>query len=148
MRAIVADANVFTKLLHPEHDSDEAKMLFETCVRANINVLVPQLFLYEILEVTSKYKGSINKTLEFYKLHKNSILTTVEPTKTMWLTAEKITQDGHPNSGFPSMYDAIYQAVAIEMAAIFITADKRHYEKSKQHGNIALLRDWEDAIHD
>jgi N-acetylneuraminic acid mutarotase len=69
------------------------------------------------------------------------------PDRFTWLQAEKICQSGHEKSGFPSMYDSIYHAMAIVRGGTFFTADKRHYAKSKKFGHIALLEDWEEALH-
>lgn len=47
-----------------------------------------------------------------------------------------ITKDGHEKSGYPTFNDSMYHAIAITEDALFITADKRHYEKTSQLGNI------------
>ena len=60
----------------------------------------------------------------------------------------KIASTGHEKSGFPSIYDSIYHALAIHEKAVFLTADKRHYEKSKSFGHICLLKDWENLFVD
>jgi predicted nucleic acid-binding protein len=41
------------------------------------------------------------------------------------------------------MYDSIYHALAIVEDGVFVTADNRHFEKVKNFGHIALLKDWE-----
>ena len=51
-----------------------------------------------------------------------------------------ITKDGHENSGYPTFSGSMYHAIAITEDALFITANKRHYKKTSQLGNIELLR--------
>ncbi len=41
-----------------------------------------------------------------------------------------------------SFYDASYHAMAIEKGMIFITADKKYYEKTKDLGSIMFLADY------
>jgi predicted nucleic acid-binding protein len=68
------------------------------------------------------------------------------PERLTWLNSEHICQNGHEKSGYPTMYDSIYHAMAILNEGIFITSDKRHYEKAKTFGYISLLKDWESAL--
>jgi predicted nucleic acid-binding protein len=57
-----------------------------------------------------------------------------------------ITNEGHPNSGFPSFYDSAYHALAIELDSVFVTADKRHKAKTETFGHIVLLHEWESGL--
>ena len=57
------------------------------------------------------------------------------------LSLNIVEQTGQPNSGSPSFYDACYHAIALINDCDFITADKKHYEKTKALGNIRLLQD-------
>jgi len=143
---VVPDANVFIKMLNPEHDSDEAKMFFKTCASTHIKLVVPELFKYEIAEVTRYMKEPLSKTLALFDLFNKSVLTVSSPDNDAWLLAEKIASQGHVKSGYPTIYDSIYQALAIQLNGVFLTADKRHYAKAKEFGNIKLLSDWESIF--
>ena len=145
---LIPDSNVFMKLLFEEFDSHEAKVFFKTCALSETQLLVPELFKYEIAEVTRYFNTPLSKTLDLFDAHEQSILTVISPTKAMWLLAEEITQQGHQKSGYPSIYDSIYHAIAIKEKATFITADKRHYQKSKSFGHIQLLENWEKVFID
>jgi len=145
---LVPDSNVFMKLLFDEVDSDEARVLFKTCALSQTHLLVPELFKYEIAEVTRYFKASLAKSLTLFDAHEQTIMRVIPPTKDMWLLAEEISLLGHQQSGYPSIYDSIYHAIAIKEKAIFITADKRHYHKSKSFGNIQLLENWEKVFVD
>lgn len=143
---VVPDSNVFMKLLYEEKDSYEAQVFFKTCAISKTQLIVPELFKYEIAEVTRYFKTPLRKTISFFQKLENSILTVVSPTKETWLLAEKIAQNGHEQSGYPSMYDSIYHAVAINEKAVFLTSDKRHYRKSHIFGHIELLENWENIF--
>ncbi len=142
----IPDANVFVKLLNPEHDSDQALQFFRDCAVCDTRLIVPELFIYETVEITRKYNEGFKKTLELIEGYKDTLLEIVSPDKATWKTAEKITQHGHPKSGYPSSYDAIYHAIAIENNGMFVTADRRHYDKSHQFGHIVLLSEWKNVI--
>jgi predicted nucleic acid-binding protein len=58
----------------------------------------------------------------------------------------EICRTGHIKSGFPSFYDACYHALAMIHDCHFITADKRHFSKTHQLGNIVLLSDWQAVL--
>ncbi len=144
--AIVLDANIAIKTLHDEPDSDQAKEFLQTCINQNAQILVPEHFLYEMVNVSQRFGVDVENPLKLFEAMKGSILTVVSPSHSIWLLAQKIANDGHEKSGFPSMYDSIYHALAIESEAIFITADKRHYAKAKQHSNMCLLEDWKSIF--
>jgi predicted nucleic acid-binding protein len=139
---IVLDANVAVKMLHAEADTEKARAFFRACTERDVKLLVPQHFLYEIVNVCQRVNVGVDEVLEFYDTLKASILTVVSPGRDTWLRAEEIVLDGHPNSGFPSIYDSIYHAMALAEGGVFVTADKRHVVKTHQHGGVILLSEW------
>ena len=145
-KLIIPDSNIFIKLLHPEHDSEEVKVFFKTCAELNTKLIVPELFKYEISAVACSFKCDLKKTLDLYYMHTRAIMTVSTPNEETWLLAEKITQAGSQQSGFPSLYDSIYHALAINLNGVFLTADKKHYDKAKEFGHIALLEVWESIF--
>jgi len=58
------------------------------------------------------------------------------------IAACKIAECGHKNSGFPSLNDCIYHALAKNHNTWFITADNRHKVKTEKEGHVILLKDW------
>ena len=145
-KKVIPDSNVFMKLLYEEKDSYEAQVFFKTCAISKTQLIVPELFKYEITEVTRYFKTPLSETIDFFQKLEDSILTVVSPTKETWLLAEKIAQTGHIQSGYPSMYDSIYHAIAVDEKAVFLTCDKRHYRKSNSFGHIQLLENWENIF--
>lgn len=139
---IILDANIVVKLLHAETDTEQARDFLRSCVDQKARILVPEHFLYELVNVCQRVGVGVDEVLELYESLKLSLLTVVSPNRDTWLRAEKIAQDGHPKSGFPSIYDSIYHAIALDIDGLFVTADKRHVVKAKHHGCVMLLSDW------
>ncbi|MBL4746211.1 MAG: type II toxin-antitoxin system VapC family toxin [Flavobacteriaceae bacterium] len=145
-KIVVPDSNIFAKLLFQEGDSYVAKGFFEYCVINNITLVVPELFIYEIMSITQYYKGDMKKSISHIEAHKGVNLIISSPSLAMWQTAQKISNAGHSKSGYPSMYDSIYHALAIEGKGTFITADKRHFSKTENQGHICLLENWKSLF--
>jgi predicted nucleic acid-binding protein len=79
--------------------------------------------------------------MTFISALKKTNLKIIELEENIIQKSLKITQMGHDKSGFPSFYDSVYHAIAIENNCDFITADKVHFDKVKQLGNIKFLGD-------
>jgi len=146
-KTIILDASVAVKILHEEQDTNIAQDFLEACTTNDTHVLVPEHFLYELINVCQKLGIEVANALKFFGAMKGSILTVVTPDNAMWLLAEKIAREGHQKSGFPSMYDSIYHALAIESKGIFVTADRRHFAKTENLAHISLLSAWESVFH-
>ena len=142
-KIIVLDANIAIKVLHYETDSEAARRFLQACATEKARIIVPEHFLYELINVCQRLGIAIQNALELFETMKGSILTVVTPGHSAWLLAEKIASDGHKKSGFPSIYDSIYHSLAIESEGVFVTADKRYYAKAEHHSGICLLEDWE-----
>ena len=140
----VIDANIAVKMLHAEPDTDQARLFFRACAGLGLRLLVPELFLYEVVNVCQRVGVGIDDVLGFYETLRASVLTVVEPGRDVWLKAASMARQGHPNSGFPSIYDAIYHALALDAGGTFLTADKRHVAKTRQHGAVMLLSEWRE----
>ena len=146
MKIIVLDANIAIKVLHSENDSEIAQKFLQACTIKKARILVPDHFLYELVNVSHRLGIETKNVLKLFETMKGSVLTVVTPERSTWLRAEKIANDGHEKSGFPSMYDSIYHSLAIEFDAVFVTADKRHYAKAEHHSRMCLLEDWESIL--
>ena len=139
MKTAVIDANIFVKTFLQEEDSEQARELLSFCLENDVSLLVPSLFQYEVLSVLrqkdidySLARSTLNKFL-------NANLKVIEFSFDVAEKTFEISESGHEKSGFPSFYDASYHALAMLNDCDFITADKRHYEKTKELGNIKLL---------
>lgn len=142
-KTFIPDSNIFAKLLFEETDSKLASEFFEQCIHQDAKLIVPELFTYEIMSICQYYGGNISKALSMIEAYKDVNLTVISPNINMWKKAANIANDGNPKSGFPSMYDSIYHALAIELDGIFVTADKKHFTKAAQYKNICILSEWQ-----
>lgn len=144
--SFVVDANVFIKLLIDEHDSSIAEAFF---IHGNLNdyqFIVPSLFVYEVISIATKAQVDIQTVFTLLNDYQAVNLVVAEPILDDWQLATKICQDGNAKSGYPSMYDSIYHAMAINKNSYFITADNRHIAKVKNYGNICLLDNWQTLV--
>lgn len=143
---IVLDSCVFSKLFLEEADSYQASALIECVIQNNIQMIVPSLFVYEVLATVNIGGYFANEVYELIIDFQKTQLHTIELDKSCIEKTQQICETGHIKSGFPSFYDACYHALAIINDCYFITADKRHFRKTQQLGHIVLLSDWEIAL--
>ena len=146
MSTVVLDACVAAKTFINESDSPEAVKLISACVKSKIQISAPDIFKYEISQIAVKKDCVLDDILHLFEDAIFKLIDMQDPNRFVWLQAEKICQHGHEKSGFPTMYDSVYHAMAIINDGVFITADKRHYEKAKSFGHIAMLDDWENVL--
>jgi predicted nucleic acid-binding protein len=133
---IVIDSCVFNKIFLKEPDTQQALDLITALTEKNFDVLaIAQLNDYPAAKANALITG-FQETQ--FKLIKPDIVCVEK--------AFEICNTGHIKSGFPSFYDAIYHALAILNNCYFVTADKRHFSKTSQLGNIVLLKDWENIL--
>lgn len=143
---IVLDSCVFNKLFLQEADREQAINLITELTKRKYQVLVPSLFLYEVLTIASVNNFATQKAYDLITQYQQANLELVELDQTCILKAIEICETGHAKSGFPSFYDASYHALAIVNNCIFITADNRHVSKTLQFRHIVLLKNWNDIF--
>ncbi len=146
MDKVVLDSCVFCKLFLQEPDRHEAIAFITELSQRNIQVLVPSLFLYEVLSIAAVSSFAIKNVHALISQYQSANLEIVELDQQAILKAIEICEQGHKKSGFPSFYDASYHALAIINECQFITADKRHVAKANSFGYVALLSDWKKVF--
>jgi predicted nucleic acid-binding protein len=109
-------------------------------------MITPGLFLYEVLSIAKINGFSTSTAYQLIVDFQAAQLQLVELDKPCIEKTIEICETGHTKSGFPSFYDACYHALAITNNCYFITADKRHFNKTSQFGNIVLLSHWESIL--
>lgn len=139
---VVLDSCVFNKLFLEENDREQAIELIKELTKQNYQVIVPSLFLYEVLTIASVSNFSTQLVYKLINQYQEANLELIELDSLCILKAIEISETGHKKSGFPSFYDASYHALAILNNCLFITADNRHISKTAQFGHIVLLKDW------
>jgi predicted nucleic acid-binding protein len=137
MKKIVLDSSVFSKLFLEESDRNLAVNLIRNS--EDKKFIIPSIFIYEVLSVANIYKLSIEKTYALIREQQLVNFEIVEMSHELLKMAEKICNFGNEKSGFPSFYDSTYHALAIINKCDFVTADKKHYDKTKKFGHIKLL---------
>jgi predicted nucleic acid-binding protein len=143
---VVLDSCVFNKLFLQESDKQDAIDLITELSKQHYKVLVPDLFLYEVLTIAAISNFPTHKAHALMIQYQSANLQLVTLDNESIKKAIAICEAGHKKSGFPSFYDASYHALAILNHCHFITADKRHLSKTEQWGHIILLKDWKNIF--
>ncbi len=139
----VIDSCIFAKLFLKEEDRDTAISFLENSVKRHYKIYVPRIFIYEILSICSEKNLERSEVFKAINQYQNCGLNIVDPSETLFNHALEIAKHGHTKSGYPSFYDSIYHALAIENNCTFITSDIKHYVKTKKFGFIKLLKEYE-----
>lgn len=138
MQHYVIDSSVFNKLYLDEPDRDKAQRFFVKAASAEITLLAPDLLYLEVVNTAQRCGIPLNVVVEL--LEAQSYLMKMRAvTHAERKYALQIIRNGHDKSGYPSIYDAIFHAMAVCNDAILVTADQRHYAKTQALGNICLL---------
>ncbi len=138
MQRYVIDSSVFNKLYLEETDRDKAQYLFIQAAEKKAQLFAPDLLFLEVVNTAQRCGVPIQEVVELLEIQEYLMpIRTIN--KQEQKMALQIISQGHPNSGYPSIYDSVFHAMAICNDAVFITADKRHNEKTKQLGSIRLL---------
>jgi predicted nucleic acid-binding protein len=142
---IIPDASVIGKLFLSEEDSPAAEALVQHALANDLGLIAPAVLIYEVLSIAVRHSVPFGYVLDIFDSLKRGGLDLREPTRAELITAEKITTTGQAKSGYPALNDSIFHAMAIERGGVFVTADKRHFAKTKHFGSVVLLADWRPA---
>ncbi len=138
MQRFVIDSSIFNKLYLDEADRDKAQQLFIHAAADKAILLAPDLLFLEVVNTAQRCGVPINSVVDLLEAQKYLLdmraVNDAERKK-----AIQIMANGHIKSGYPSIYDALFHAMAICNNAIFVTADKRHFGKTQLLGSICLL---------
>lgn len=135
---VTPDASVLLKWVLPgddEQDGDAALSLRDEAVAGAIELVVPQLWLYEVGNTLARrfpdHAGELLAALVDFGLTE-ARLDGRWRTQTLSLT---VSYD-------VAFYDAAYHAVALVNGGVFVTADERYVARAAQAGSVATLRQW------
>jgi predicted nucleic acid-binding protein len=140
---IVVDASVFVKLFEQEEDSEAARNLVDRMLEQGQGFLAPSVVLYEALSAALHVELPLTVVGQLFAQFRELGLAIEEPTAQDLATAEKIATSAAPGNGYPTLFDGIYHAMALERGGTFVTADQRHVAKAAQFGSVVLLADWQ-----
>ena len=132
---IVLDASVIIKWFLKEENSESALQFKEDFISGKIDIAIPDLALYEICNVL-RFKPNINEEAAKNILPGlfNLGLEIITPSSRL------LTESFHLSfaTGL-SIYDCVYLALANELEAKLITADKRIFTQAEPLCKIKLL---------
>lgn len=135
------DANVIIKFFIREKDSDQAAQLLEKIFKEKIKIIEPSFSKVEIYSVLRK-KSYLK---ELTKLQSKTALNFFEKLKLDYILEDKkILEDSlklAERLKETVIYDCLYLALAQSKKAIFITADKRFFDKAKSVYKTSFLLD-------
>ena len=135
-RGGVPDASVLLKWVLPgddEEDTAAALALRDGAVAGTLDLVVPQLWIYEVGNTLARrFPDDADQLLEsLVDLGLTEArLDRVWRIRTVSLAVEYGV----------TLYDAAYHAVALELGGVFVTADERYVRRAAAAGGISSLR--------
>jgi predicted nucleic acid-binding protein len=143
----VVDTSVTAKLFLEEEYREKAEALYWQATQKKIILLAPELTCYELNNVLAKAPISLEEIKEhlclFEEQVKNETITVVPYSLELLKKAAEIANIDTQGMGHISSFDATFHALALLNNAVFLTADGKHYDKTKDLiGSILHLKDF------
>jgi predicted nucleic acid-binding protein len=136
---VVADASVSIKWFFPtppeEQDTEQAINLLRQVHSGETTLVQPAHWLAEVIAVITRVRPEIAEQAIDYLTAME--LKTQQDADILKAAANLSQQYSH------HLFDTLYHALAIQLDAVFVTADDKYYRKAKNQGFIRLLKDWE-----
>ena len=148
MNKYVVDTSVSAKLfLEDEDDRDTALEVFRQGNSGAIVLISPSLTWYELNNVLAKEKiplEDIKRHLSLFRMQvKNNALRVISVSEILLNKSSELSMLDTQGKGYISSYDATFHALALLENASLITADEKHYNKTKNLiGSVMLLKDF------
>lgn len=136
-KTIVLDASVVVKWYVEERNSDKALEIRELFRDNLINVVVPELLYYEVINAI-RFNSNIDPVTKS-KIADNLFeieFDTIIPTKEHYTDALNYAIKKNL-----TINDSIYYIIANEVNGTYVTADEEFWEKTKNK-SIVLLKNW------
>ncbi len=128
--SICVDASLALKLVLAESESDAAQAEWQSWLQAGVEIVAPDLFIYETVSVLRNrvYRREItpSEADEGFRVLTTLDIRFYEPAgirQAAWELARRFNR--------PTVYDAFYLALAQEQGCEFWTGDKRLYNSVK-----------------
>ena len=138
---IVLDTSVLYKLYVGTIESARAEEIVSAVMAGRLEAHVPTLVRYELSSALTQGLDAVADA-EVHLRHFDELLfygpiTEHEPDLDRLLAANKLAFLDTHSKGHISSYDACFHALAIELGAIFVTADRAHIRRTENLvGNI------------
>ena len=132
---VVIDTSVLLKAFLKEEGSDVVDELLKMHLKRELTLLATPLIIFEFLNVMSKTTSDPQKvSLAFKKIKKLGIAMIEIEDKYVNKAIFDVCE--HPDISY---YDASYHALAEDLDAIFLTADKKYYTSMNWKGKVELF---------
>ena len=135
---VVPDASVLLKWVLPgddERDTEAALALRNEAVAGAVELVVPQLWVYEVGNTLARrfpdQADALLASLADFGL-KEARLDARWRTQAVSLAVTYQV----------AFYDAAYHAVALALGGVFVTADERYVRRASKAGGVSSLRGW------
>ena len=135
---VTPDASVLLKWVLPgddEPDGDAALSLRDDAVAGAVELVVPQLWTYEVGNTLARrfpdQAGELLASLSDFGLTEARL-------DVRWRTQALSLAVSYQ----VAFYDAAYHAVALVHRGVFVTADERYVARASQAGSVSTLRQW------
>jgi len=132
---LVVDASVVAKWFIPEADSDKAVKLRNRHIEGTLNLMAPDLLLYEVANTLVYHPEIRDEAIQedMEALFAVDIELVSPSSELMASIAEGARRRDL------SVYDSSYLVLAEYVATNLVTADRRLYDKAKHTGQVLLL---------
>lgn len=134
---VIFDASVLLKTVLPkENETEKAVALFEQYSQGIIEVYEPSFWVYEI-------GNTLSRKLPLRKAQIGFEFLLAQKFRTFHFTNKQLLEiNKFSNQNKVSFYDASYHLLAHFTNSLFITADKKYFQKFKEDKSIALLENF------
>jgi predicted nucleic acid-binding protein len=135
---VVVDASVSIKWFFPasaeEEYADKAVSLLRQVQSGQVTFVQPAHWLPEVVAVITRVRPEIAEQAIDYL---SAMEVKVQQDADILKTASRLSlQFSH------HLFDTLYHALAIQLNAVFVTADEKYYRKAETMGCIQLLSSW------
>lgn len=134
-RVVVIDASVIVKMFLGEDGSELVKKLFRLTNAYKLTIFAPYLLRYELFNILSRKVSDFGDVSKMFDIFEKLKIGFLDPEDDYLKKALKEVW-ADPKISF---YDASYAALAKNYDGIFLTADKKYYEKAKRDVEIVLI---------
>ncbi len=135
---VTPDASVLLKWVLPdddEQDTDVALLLRDETVAGAIDLVVPQLWIYEVGKTLARrFPDDADELLASLA----DFGLTEARLDSRWRTRAVSLSVTYG----VAFYDAAYHAVALGLGGVFVTADERYVSRTLRAGGVSSLQRW------
>ena len=135
---VTPDASVLLKWVLPsddEQDTDAALSLRDEAVAGILDLIVPQLWIYEVGNTLARRFPDDADALLASLADFGLAEARLDSNWRRRAVSLSVTYE-------VAFYDAAYHAVALGLGGVFVTADERYVRRASRAGSISSLRLW------